>query len=139
MRAEQYLNQLKWIKRQMMCKRRDAVMWRSLAESLSIANDGDRVQTSGSQDKMADAVSKAVDCEREADKMLTSMIALQRDIINKIENLDNVNHCLILTEYYLHGMTIQQISDEWSRSVRHIKRIKADAIREFSEKYGNSF
>ena len=139
MGTEQYLNQLRDMKRRIACKRRDAQMWRSIAESLSVPLDGDRVQSTGSGDKMAESVAKAVDCEREIDKLTFAMLKLQEEIMKRIDSMENYNHSIILSEYYVHGMSLNKISIEWGRSVRHLKRVKSEAIASFGEKFGDKY
>lgn len=114
-------------------------MWRSIAESLSVPIEGDRVQSTGSGDKMAESVAKAVDCEREIDKLTFTMLKLQEEIMKRIDSMENYNHSIILSEYYVHGMSLNKISAEWGRSVRHLKRVKSEAIASFGEKFGDKY
>lgn len=139
MGTEQYLSQLRDMKRRIACKRRDAQMWRSIAESLSVPIEGDRVQSTGSGDKMAESVAKAVDCEREIDKLTFTMLKLQEEIMKRIDSMENYNHSIILSEYYVHGMSLNKISAEWGRSVRHLKRVKSEAIASFGERFGDKY
>ena len=133
--AKEYLEQLGRIKRQIAVKQRDAEMWREIANSLGNLNDGDRVQSSAPQDKMADAIANAVDYEKDARMLTCYLIDLQHKIITMINELEKPDHSMVLTEYYVHGLSIVDIATEWSMSCRSIKRKKADAIHEFSEKF----
>ena len=139
MNTEQYLSQLRSLKRQIACKRRDAEMWRNIAENISVDLESERVQTSGTQDKMADAIVKATDCEREASNLTYDMIMLQQQIMAQIDGLNDLDYSMVLSEFYVHGMSLLQIANEWGRSVRHIKRVKADAMEKFTRIFGEIF
>lgn len=139
MNTEQYLSQLRFLRRQIICKRRDAEMWRAVAENLGGSVDTERVQASGASDKMADAIARAVDCERDVNELTCNMVALQREIMLQIDAVGDPDCSMVLNEYYIHGMSLSQISSEWGRSLRHIKRVKADAIAMFSAKFGEIF
>ena len=136
MRAEQYLGQIKTLKRRIDCLQRDAILWRTRAESISPKmDDGEHVQTTAIQDKMADAITKAVDCEQESLELMTRLIDVQYTIISQINQLDAPDHSIVLNEFYVHEMSIPEIADEWGKSCRSIKRVKSDALEEFSRKF----
>lgn len=134
--AKEFLEQLGRIKRQIVVKQREAEMWREIANSLGDRNDGDRVQSSGSQDKMADAIANAVDYENDAKMMTCFLVDLQHKIMTMINELEKPDHSMVLTEYYVHGLSIVEIATEWNMSCRSIKRKKSDAIAEFAQKFG---
>lgn len=137
MSGDQFLWQLRTITKKIENKKREAVLWREIAEGLGQSTEGERVQSSGSPDRMAEAISRAVDYERAAEAMTWELINLQHEVILMIDGMGNENHSLILSEYYVHGMSLQEISHEWERSIRHIKRVKREAVAEFSEKYSD--
>lgn len=137
--VERYLNQLKTLRYQIKCKESDAEMWRNMATSLQSYSDGDRVQKSTTQDRMADAIAKAVDCETDARALLMCLVDLQKTILWQIDHMDSDMHRLILYEYYVHEKTLAEISDEWKRSYRHVRRIKAAALHAFADKYRGNF
>lgn len=138
MNADQYLGQLKGMKRIIAMKRREAQMWREVALGSGIGTDGDRVQASSSQDRMADAISKAVDYERAAEALTWSLIDLQHKVIVMLDNMPTTDYGILLSDYYVHDMTIKDIAAEWCFSYRHIQRMKKEALQEFSEKYSKN-
>ena len=135
MNAKEYLEQLGRIKRQIAVKQREAAMWREIANSLGDRNDGDRVQSSGSQDKMADAIANAVDYEKDARMLTCYLVDLQHRIIGMIDGMETLDHSMVLKEYYVHGLSIVDIANEWCMSCRNVKRKKSDALKAFGEKY----
>lgn len=137
MKADVYLGQLKTLNRRIENKQREAAMWRDIAESMGSLPDGERVQSSGSKDKLSGAVARVVDYEREAEALTWKLINLQHKIILMVDSMDTAEHSLILSEHYVHGLSLMQIAVEWGVSFRHIKRIKSAAIAEFERKYAD--
>ena len=139
MRAEQYLSQLTILKNRIAAKQREAEMWRSMAQGIGgMRGDGDRVQASSKQDMMAESVAKAVDCEHEALILTRRLIDLQKRIMLQIDKISRPDYNMLLSEHYVHGLTLSQISDEWNRSYRQVKRIKAKALQEFKIIFGEN-
>lgn len=138
MDADKYLGQLRVFSRLIAMKRREAEMWRSVALGSASGMDADRVQASPNQDRMADAVSKAMDYEKAAEALTWQLINLQLEIVEKLDNMPTTDYGILLSDYYVNGMTVQEIAAEWNYSWRHIQRMKADALKEFAEKYGES-
>ena len=140
MGAEQYLSQLTILKQRIATKQRDAEMWRSMAQGIGgMRGDGDKVQASSKQDMMAEAVAKAVDCEREALILTRRLIDLQQRIMVQIDKISRPDYNMLLSEHYVHGLSLLQLSEEWNRSYRHVKRIKAEALQEFKIYFGENF
>ena len=115
-------------------------MWRSMAQGIGgMRGDGDKVQASSKQDMMAEAVAKAVDCEREALILTRRLIDLQQRIMVQIDKISRPDYNMLLSEHYVHGLSLLQLSEEWNRSYRHVKRIKAEALQEFKIYFGENF
>lgn len=138
MDADKYLGQLRVFSRLIAMKRREAEMWRNVALGSASGMDADRVQASPNQDRMADAVSRAMDYEKAAEALTRQLINLQHEIVEKLDNMPTTDYGILLSDYYVHGMTVQEIAAEWNYSWRHIQRMKGDALKEFAEKYGES-
>lgn len=138
MTAEEFLSRLSKIQRKIRVKQREAETWRSIATQMSQQMDGNRVQSSSEQDKMATAVAKAVDYEREAQALTWQLLNLQFQIIAMLDKMPTDDYGILLSDHYVNGMTLMQIADEWGFSYRHIKRLKAAAVAEFSDLYQNS-
>lgn len=140
MTAEQYLRQLKNIRKRITNKRRDAVMWRDIAENMGGSiGEADKVQKTQTQSRMADAIGKAIDYERDADMLAEKLVDLQYTIICQIDGMGNTDEGLILSELYVHGISMTQISHEWNCTYRHLERVKKRALHIFTEKYGRNF
>lgn len=138
MRADQYLGQIRQLKRQISRKRAESERLLTAAEGMGCAPDGDRVQSSGDMDKMAELMSRKIDCDREAESLEWASINLTHKIMHEIMGLPNPNYSLLLEMYYIQCVSISEIAEEWEKSERHIKRIKVQAVQAFSEKYPES-
>ena len=60
MKAKEYLLQVKKLDQMIQNKKVEKEMWMSMALSTTAPSDGERVQSSGSQQKMVDAVIRSV-------------------------------------------------------------------------------
>ena len=103
MKAKDYLQQVVKLDKLIQNKIIEKEQWKSVATTTTSHSDGDRVQTSGKKDKMADAVCRYVEIEKEIDQCIDRLVDTKNDIIKTIEKLN-------ATEYdLLHKMYIQMI------------------------------
>lgn len=89
--------------------------WKDVALGITANMDGERVQSSGSQSKMADALNKCMDMEREIDEAVDKLIDAKRDVIATIEKLDSPMEYRILHERYIQYMSFQEIADKYGK------------------------
>ena len=103
--------------------------WRSVALGITSQTDGERVQSSGSQQKMADAIDRVVDLQAE----INEMIDTKQEIIKTIEQLSATEYD-VLHKRYIQGMTFDEIgavkgkSKSWAttvhgRALQNMKKI----------------
>ena len=95
MNAKQYLQQVKKLDRMIQNKNAELEMWHSIATGTGSKADGERVQSSGSQQKMEDAVVKSVHVEWE----ISDLIERKSQIINTIEQLPTEEYDLLHRKY----------------------------------------
>ena len=75
--------------------------------------NGERVQSSGSQSKMADAINKCVDMEAEIDRLIDELIAIKKEVIEAIEKIDSPVEYDLLHRRYIQFQTLQEIADHY--------------------------
>ena len=92
-------------------KQTELVRWRDIAGSIGSFQITERVQSSGSQSKMADAIAEYTAIEEEI-KMLKDK---QRDILNVIESLGALQYD-ILYKIYVQTFTLPDIADLYTKS-----------------------
>ena len=95
MNAKEYLMQVKKLDRMIQNKKTELEMWHSIATGTGSQADGERVQSSGSQQKMEDAVVESVQVEWE----ISNLIERKSQIINTIEQLSAEEYDLLHRKY----------------------------------------
>lgn len=87
MKAKDYLLQIKKLDKLIENKLIEKEQWKAMAKGITVKADGERVQSSGSKQKMADAVGKYVDIDAEIDRYIDELVDKKNDIISVIEQL----------------------------------------------------
>ena len=127
MKAKNYLSQV--MKLDMMIKNKliEREQWQSIAISTGTFSDGDRVQSSGSQQKMADAVCRYVEIEKEIDRFIDELVGTKKEIVDTIEKLNAVEYDL-LHLIYIQGKTFKEVANLRGKTYNNVKNIHKRAI-----------
>ena len=139
--AKAYLQQVEMLDIKIQNKLIEQQQWRDVATGITANIGGDRVQSSSSQQKMADAVVKCVDIESEIDKLIDNLIDTKKDVIATIEQLDNPTEYDILHKRYIQFLSLQEIADRykhtysWSTTThgRALKNLKNILNKKYKE------
>ena len=121
-KAQEYLEQVDKLNAMIENKVAEAQQWRDVALGITTNTEGERVRSSGSQQKMADAVNKVIDLQAEINCMIDSLINLKQEIIRSIEQLSATEYD-VLHKRYIQGMTFDEIgvakhkSKSWATTV----------------------
>lgn len=137
MTAKQYLSQLKRLDKMIDNELYEIYKLRTLSAGISAAVGGDRVQTSGSFDKMGDSVSKLVDKEREMQRHVDLYMEFKEKIKKQIESIENDTFYNILHARYIKLYTFEKIAEDTKYSVRQARRIHDSALIEFENMFKN--
>lgn len=86
-----------------------------LAISTTGSMDGERVQSSGSQEKMADAVCKYVDIGLEIDRCVDQLVDAKNEIKKMSEELDDVER-EIIDMVCIQYCTLKEVAELFGRS-----------------------
>ena len=89
--------------------------WKALAENTSSILTPDKVQTSGSKQKMAEAVEKYVTIEHEINDYIDKLYDAKKEVLSKIEQLEPVEYD-VLHKIYVQFMTFQDVADAYVKS-----------------------
>ena len=108
---EEYLVFIEKIDDMIANKQNDIEVLKEKAEGLSNGSDGDRVQSSSNQQKMAEAVAKYTDLEKEIERLKES----KKLFIERIEKLPR-QYYKFMHDRYLKGLTPTEISRQEGRS-----------------------
>ena len=128
MRAKHYLLQIQKMDRMIQNKIAEAEHWKSIAAGTGLNTGGERVQSQGSQQKMADAVGRYIDIEKEITAAIDRLIDLRREIIQTIEQLKNVDHYDILYKRYVLYKEYFEIADDMKKSQSWVAKAHGKAL-----------
>lgn len=103
--TKDFLNQVAKIDAMVQNKREEIEEVRNLAESMVI-NTGERVQSSGSKQRMADTVERYLDMERKLNEDIERLINAKRDVLEVIEQLP-VDQYKLLYQVYIKGVELK--------------------------------
>jgi hypothetical protein len=109
MNAKSFLSQLSKLDKMIENKLVEVEQWKRIATGMSGGNSGEKVKSSSKPDKMAEAVAKYVDIEREINNDIDRLIETKKDVINVIEML-NTNEYDLLHKVYVQYYTIDEAS-----------------------------
>lgn len=113
--AQCYLEQVEKLDAVFRNKLIERQQWYDLALRITANMEGERVQASGSQSKMSDAVNRCADMEAEIDSTLQELANVKRDVVATIEKLEIPMEYNVLHKRYIQFKTLQEIADEYNR------------------------
>lgn len=121
-KAQEYLEQVDKLNALIENKMAEKSQWRDVAVGITSSSEGERVQSSGSKQKMADALDRVVDLQAEINALIDRLIDLKQEIIRTIELL-NATEYDVLHKRYIQGMTFDEVgaakgkSKSWATTV----------------------
>ena len=139
MTAKQYLGQLTRLNKMLSNKLSEIYQLRSLASNIGVSFEEDKVQTSGSKDRVGDMVSRIVDLEKEAQAYCDFYTDLRRKVISQIDSMPKETYYTVLFAKYVEDKTFDVIAKEMDYSWRQVIRIHGEALAEFERRYKNEF
>ena len=113
--AKEFLSQPKKLDLLIKNKLIEKQQWRDLALGITANTEGERVQSSGSKQKMADAITKCIDVEAEIDSLVDRLIDKKKEVIQVIEQLDSPIEYDIMHRIYVQYMTLQEVADHYKK------------------------
>lgn len=112
MKAIVYLKQIKMMDTKIDADILEITRLEALATKTTSVMGGERVQASGSQQKMADCVAKIVDMKNSLSSEIDKMIALKNEARQLISTVCDADCCKLLHKRYFLGCTWEQIAVE---------------------------
>jgi DNA-directed RNA polymerase specialized sigma subunit len=129
MRAKAYLEQIEKLDRMIKNKLSEVAKWEEVAASITAFSEGERVQSSGSLQKMADALDRCVDLRDE----IKNCFAQKDAIIAVIEQLKPDEYDLLYKVYaqyltlkeaaYKCGISYSNATTIHGRALKNVQRI----------------
>lgn len=127
--AKSYLRQVERLDVQIQNKLIEQQQWKDIALGITANIGGDRVQSSSSQQKMANAIEKCVDMEAEINQLVDSLIETKKDVIATIEKLDNPTEYDILHKRYIQFLELKEIAELYGREYTTITTTHGRALK----------
>lgn len=113
MKSKDYLLQISRIDRLIENKIVELEQWKAVAISTTAYSEGDRVQSSGSKQKMADAVCRYLQMEDEINAEIDKLADLKKEVISTIEQLPSNDEYDVLHKRYVQGKELQDIANDF--------------------------
>lgn len=129
MEATEYLRQLQKLDKLITNKLIEKEQWRTIALGTTARSAGERVQSSGSQQKMADAIGRCIDIEAEINAYIDKLIDKRQEIIEVIEKLPPVEYDF-LHKVYVQFHTLREAGELMGKSDGWAKKTHRRAIAE---------
>lgn len=132
--AKEYLSQGLWLDRIIENKLKQLESFRILVMKLNTNYSHDKVSGGNKiKSKMENTIVKIVDLENEINADIDRIIALKKEILNNIKQLDKLNYRLLLEMRYISGKTWEEISEEFHCSSSGIFKIHGVALKKIEK------
>lgn len=113
--AQTYLEQVEKLDARIRNKLIEQQQWRDIALGITANMEGERVQSSGAKNKMADAIGRCVDMEAEIDSLIDILVDTKKEVIQTIEQLDSAVEYDVLHRRYIQFQDLQEIADHYGK------------------------
>ena len=127
--AKEYLLQVKKLDLLIKNKLIEKQQWKDIALGITAKMDGERVQSSGTKSKMADALVKCIDIETEINNLIDKLIDTKKEVIAVIERLSSPLQYDVLHMHYIQFITLQEIADKYGMSYDWAKQAHKRALK----------
>lgn len=115
MTAKEYLSQIRKIDIMINYKQKQLDELQHTADSITANVSSERVQSSGTQDRVGQIVAKIVDLQNEIDQDIDRLVDVKREVMAVVDQLDPT--CIeLLTKRYFDFKTWEQIAEEMNYS-----------------------
>lgn len=114
MNAKEFLQQVRKLDKLIENKLAEAQRWKEIANNTTVNMSGERVQSSGSHDTIANAICTYIDLDREITRCIDELIDKKKDIISVIEQLSATQYDL-LHKLYVQNYTLQDVASMYQR------------------------
>ena len=126
-KAKEFLNEIKKLNTLIENKRIEREQWRDIALSVTGRMEGERVQSSGNQQKMETSVINGVEIEREIEESIVRYQRRKQEIIKVIEQFPVIQYD-VLHRLYIQGFSLQEVADAKKCTYSNITTIHGQAL-----------
>lgn len=137
--TKSYLQQITRLEKMIQNKLSEIYRLKTMACSVTILSEKDKVQTSFDKDRLGSTVAKIVDLEGDTDKLVNEFTDKRNHIIQQIDSMSNTDYYNILSLRYVNGNTFEEISKLTTWSIRQVFKLHGKALLEFERLYGKEY
>lgn len=101
---------------------------KNMTTKITASTEGERVLSSGSQQKMADMVAKMVDCQDSINHNVEKYINMRGNILSVLNLLDNGDYIAVLYKRYFEYKKWEQIAGELQMGWRGTMKLHGRAL-----------
>lgn len=128
MNAKEFLRQIKKLDRLIENKLIEIQRWKDIANNTTANLTGERVQSSGNPQKIADAIGRYIDLEREINQDIDNLVDTKKDVIGVIEQL-NATEYDVMHKIYVQHLTLEDVADAYDRTYSWVTTIHGRALK----------
>lgn len=110
------------------CKLAEVQQWNDLALSITQAMGGERVQSSGSKDKLGEAVTNCEIAKGEVAVSVKELIAERKEITGVLDQVDNPTWYKLLHQRYIQHKQLKLVADNMKGSYDWAKTTHGRAL-----------
>lgn len=129
MKAREFLRQVYKLDCMVANKLAEKRRWQEIAAGASPQTTGERVQSSGNPQRMADAIGRYIDIEREIDECVDRLVDAKREVIRVIEQL-NATEYDVLHKMYVQFLTLDEVAARKGKSYSWVTTIHGRALQD---------
>lgn len=127
--AKNYLLQVERLDSRIDNKLIERQQWRDIALGITANIGGERVQSSGSQQKMSEAIEKCLDMENEIDSLIDELIETKKKVIDTIEKIYSPTEYKILHMRYIQHISLKEIAIKLNREYSWVTTTHGRALK----------
>lgn len=136
MTAKEYLRQIAVLDAKIKRRQTEIEELKTAATHITTTLDENKVWTvGGSNDKIADIVTRWVVMEQNVAEMVDQLMTLRHKIIGEIHQLTDDRYIRILEMRYVDRETFEQIAVNMQYDIRWVYRLHGFALQEFTQKH----
>lgn len=128
MNAKEFLRQIKKLDKLIENKLIEIQRWKDIANNTTANLTGERVQSSGNPQKIADAIGRYIDLEREINQDIDNLVDTKKDVIGVIEQL-NATEYDVMHKIYVQHLTLEDVADAYDRTYSWVTTIHGRALK----------
>jgi hypothetical protein len=132
-KAQEELEQYEMLFEQVNGKLAEKQMWHDLALSITAQMGGERVQSSGTKDKMGEALTKCLAVEDEIASQVDKLIAKQKEISERLERLDKPIEYKLLHMKYILFKPLKEIADKCGADYTWATTVHGRALKSYDK------